>query len=178
MKYFILIADGMADFPSEQLQGRTPVEAARTPNLDRVAHDGKLGVVRTVPPDMRPDSEVSILSLLGYCPRKQPVGRAPFEAASLGVELGPQDWAFTCSLVTMDEDILIPAFKDWKGGKEVPSLFCASFPRRSLNWLKYRSPQTVLDLFEEPMSSLTLNLEEEASKDALLRWRSVSRVIT
>ena len=106
MKYFMLIADGMADWVAPALQGKTPVEAARTPNLDRIARFGKLGTVRTIPPGLRPDSEVAALSLLGYDPKVHAAGRAPLEAAGLGVPLGPEDLAFVCSLVTVDENIL------------------------------------------------------------------------
>ncbi|MEW6356161.1 MAG: cofactor-independent phosphoglycerate mutase [Planctomycetota bacterium] len=122
MKYFMLIADGMADYPVAQLQGKTPLEAARTPHLDHLSRDGKLGVVQTIPPGMRPDTETSLLSLLGYDPRKQAVGRASLEAAGFGVELGVQQVAFSCSLVTVDEEILADYSAGHIGDKEAGAL--------------------------------------------------------
>ncbi|NOZ22623.1 MAG: cofactor-independent phosphoglycerate mutase [Planctomycetes bacterium] len=118
MKYFMLIADGMADYAVEPLQGKTPLEAARTVNLDHISHDGKLGVVRTVPRGMRPDTETSLLSLLGYDPRKQRIGRAPFEAIGFGIEMQPQETAFSCNLVTADEENLADYCAGHIGDKE------------------------------------------------------------
>lgn len=122
MKYFILIGDGMADLPIAQLQQKTPLEAARTPNMDRVARNGKLGTVRTIPPGMRPDSEVSMLSLLGYDPRRHACGRAPFEAMGLGVPLASQEVAFTCNLVTVDNYVLADYCAGHIGAKEADVL--------------------------------------------------------
>ena len=122
MKYLMLIADGMADYAIEQLQDKSPLEAARTVNLDHIARDGKLGVVRTVPDGMRPDTEISLLSLLGYDPRRQPVGRAPFEAAGFGIELDAQQVAFSCNLVTVDEETLADYCAGHIGDKEAGAL--------------------------------------------------------
>ena len=101
MKYVIVIPDGAADRPTEALGGRTPFEVARIPNMDRIAAQGRLGTVQTVPPGMEPGSDVAILSLLGYDPVKSYTGRAPLEAAARGIEPGPEDWVFRCNLVTV-----------------------------------------------------------------------------
>lgn len=101
MKYIILLGDGMADRPRKDLGGRTCLQAARTPNLDQLATLGEVGMVRTVPPGFPPGSDVANLSVLGYDPRTYYTGRSPLEAASIGVQLGPDDVAFRCNLVTL-----------------------------------------------------------------------------
>lgn len=102
MKYLILIGDGMGDLPQEALGGRTPLEAAATPNMDCLAQEGLLGLTQTIPADKEPGSDTANMSLLGYDPAQYHTGRAPIEAAAMGVELGPQDIAFRCNLVTLD----------------------------------------------------------------------------
>ncbi len=101
MKYIILLGDGMADLPHADLGGKTCLQAAKTPNMDHLASRGKVGMVRTVPEGFQPGSDVANLSVLGYDPRKYYSGRSPLEAASIGVELGPEDVAFRCNLVTL-----------------------------------------------------------------------------
>lgn len=103
-KYIILVGDGMGDHPLDRLDGRTPLEAAETPNLDRLARIGLMGTVRTIPPGMEPGSDVANMSLLGYDPAVYHTGRAPLEAASMGVELEPDEVAFRCNLVFLDRD--------------------------------------------------------------------------
>ncbi len=102
MKYIILVGDGMGDFPLKELEGRTPLEAALTPGMDFVAQHGILGLVQTVPQGMEPGSDVANMSLLGYRPESQYTGRGPIEAASLGIQLRPEDVAFRCNLVTLE----------------------------------------------------------------------------
>ncbi len=101
MKYIIVIGDGMADRPMKELGGKTCLQAARTPNLDRLATSGEVGAVRTVPEGFPPGSDVANLTVMGYDPRKYYTGRSPLEAASMGVDLGPDDVAFRCNLVTL-----------------------------------------------------------------------------
>lgn len=103
MKYILLIGDGMGDVPQDSLGGKTPLEAAATPTLDRLAPASELLLVHTVPEGFPPGSDVANLSLLGYEPQEIYSGRAPLEAASLGVELGPEDTAFRCNLVQVDQ---------------------------------------------------------------------------
>ncbi len=101
MKYVVLIGDGMSDWASPELDGKTPLQAAFTPNMDRLAGEGTIGVVKTIPEGLPPGSDVANLSILGYDPAKHFTGRAPLEAASMGVELGDADVAFRCNLVTL-----------------------------------------------------------------------------
>jgi 2,3-bisphosphoglycerate-independent phosphoglycerate mutase len=106
MKYCVIIPDGMADYKLEKLSGRTPLEAARTPNLDNISSNGILGVVNTVPKNFKPGSDIACLSVLGYDPKVYYTGRAPLESASLGIELGEKDWAVRCNLITAIDGIL------------------------------------------------------------------------
>ncbi|KKO19199.1 MAG: phosphoglycerate mutase [Candidatus Brocadia fulgida] len=96
----------MADYPIDKLGGRTPVEAARTPFLDFLAQNGQLGLVRTIPGGFPAGSDVANLTLLGYSPREYYSGRAPLEAASIGIHLNESDWAFRCNFITATEDTL------------------------------------------------------------------------
>ncbi len=100
-KYIVLVGDGMADYPIEELGGKTPLQGAETPNMDRIA-SCRVGLVRTIPDGMEPGSDVANLSLLGYDPRVYHTRRAPFEAASMKVELKPDEVAFRMNLVTLD----------------------------------------------------------------------------
>jgi 2,3-bisphosphoglycerate-independent phosphoglycerate mutase len=98
-KYVIVIPDGAADEPSEALRGRTPLEAAHIPHMDRIASTGIVGRSRNVPDVFLPASDVATLSLLGYDPVQHYTGRAPLEAAAMGIKLGPGDWAVRCNLI-------------------------------------------------------------------------------
>lgn len=100
-KYILLVGDGMADYPIAELGGKTPLEVARTPNMDRIAAC-RIGLVKTIPKGMDPGSDVANLSLLGYDPKEFHTGRSPFEAASMGVKLRPDDVAFRMNLVCLD----------------------------------------------------------------------------
>jgi 2,3-bisphosphoglycerate-independent phosphoglycerate mutase len=119
VKYVVLQGDGMADEPIAELGGKTPLEAARTPNLDHMAARGILGLTRTIPRGLPPGSDVGTMSVLGYDPARYHTGRSPIEAASMGVELGPDDIAFRCNLVTLET----PA-----GGVEIMRDFAAGHP--------------------------------------------------
>lgn len=101
MKYVVLLGDGMADYPSSQLGGKTPLECALTPFLDQIAAEGTLGLVDTIPKGLTPGSDVANLSVLGYDPLENYTGRGPLEAASMGVDLGPDDIAYRCNLVSI-----------------------------------------------------------------------------
>ncbi|MBM4019820.1 MAG: cofactor-independent phosphoglycerate mutase [Planctomycetes bacterium] len=107
MKYAIVIPDGAADRPSDALGGHTPLQVARLPHMDRIAREGRLGTVRTVPEGMPPGSDVAILSLLGYDPQAGYTGRAPLEAVARGIDLAPGDWVFRCNLVTVAEEQMV-----------------------------------------------------------------------
>ena len=101
MKHVILLGDGMADWPIPALRGKTPLQAAHTPNMDRMASEGTLGLVDTIPAGFTPGSDVANLCVLGYDPTVYHTGRGPLEAASMGVELAPDEVAFRCNLVTL-----------------------------------------------------------------------------
>jgi 2,3-bisphosphoglycerate-independent phosphoglycerate mutase len=103
MKYAVLLGDGMADWAVESLGGKTPLEYAKIPNMDRIAREGTIGLIDTVPKGYKPGSDVAILSVLGYDPVTCYTGRGPLEAASMGVELVPGDLAFRCNLVTLGD---------------------------------------------------------------------------
>jgi 2,3-bisphosphoglycerate-independent phosphoglycerate mutase len=104
MKYIVLVPDGMADEPLEQLAGKTPLEVAVTPNMDRVVQSGLLARARTIPPHLAPASDVANLSILGYDPGKYYSGRAPLEAAYMGIDLAEDELAFRCNLVTVADE--------------------------------------------------------------------------
>ena len=104
MKYIVVLCDGMADEPLEELGGKTPLEAAATPNMDRLAKASEIGMVRTVPEGMAPGSDTANLSVIGYDPKKYYSGRSPLEALSIGAEMGDTDVSFRCNLVTLSEE--------------------------------------------------------------------------
>src|SRR5207302_5075763 len=97
------VPDGCADEPQESLGGKTPLQAARKPNMDRVAQLGHVGRTNNVPQSLTPASDVATLSLFGYDPLVVYTGRAPLEAAAMGISLGPNDWAIRCNLVTIED---------------------------------------------------------------------------
>ncbi len=101
-KYLILVGDGMGDAPLEELDGKTPLEAAHTVYMDQLATRGILGLTETIMPHQEPGSDVANMAILGYDPDRFHTGRAPLEAASMGVELAPDDVAFRCNLVTVE----------------------------------------------------------------------------
>src|SRR6476619_4186961 len=103
MKYLVLVPDGCADEPLAQLGGRTPLEAAHMPNLARLAAGAEVGLAQVIPPGLPPGSDVGNLAILGYDPTEYHTGRAPIEAAAMGVDLAPDEVAFRCNLVTVDD---------------------------------------------------------------------------
>lgn len=104
MKYVVIIGDGMADRPVRELNGKTPLQQAFTPHMDRLAREGIIGKVRTIPRGLYPGSDVANLSILGYNPLEFYTGRAPLEAASIGIQLHADDVPFRCNLVTLKYD--------------------------------------------------------------------------
>ena len=105
-KYCIILGDGMADEPLAELSGLTPLEAAHTPNMDYIAREGAMGLLKTVPDGFAPGSDIANLSVLGYDPTVCYTGRGALEAVSMGISLGDDDVAYRCNLVTIDNDIL------------------------------------------------------------------------
>lgn len=100
-KYFVLLMDGMADYPLEELDGKTALEYAQTPGIDQLARKAEMGAVNTVPDGYPPGSDVANMSVLGYDPATYYTGRSPFEALSMGVELEEDDVSLRCNLVTL-----------------------------------------------------------------------------
>ena len=107
MKYIILVGDGMCDYPIAELNNKTPLEYARTPHMDFLAKNGKVGLVKTIPSGMSAASDVANLGIFGYDPKVYYAGRGPLEAANLGVELKPDEVAFRCNLITASDDVLL-----------------------------------------------------------------------
>jgi 2,3-bisphosphoglycerate-independent phosphoglycerate mutase len=164
MKYVIVIPDGCADEPVDALGGRTPLQAAHLPNMDRVAALGTVGLSDNVPPSLTPASDVATLSLFGYDPLKVYTGRAPLETAAMGIHLGPYDYAVRCNLVhapdgrmrdftaghisSEDGRPLIEALQAQLGGREVAGGTIEFFPgvqyRNILVW-RGRGPANPFD---------------------------------
>jgi 2,3-bisphosphoglycerate-independent phosphoglycerate mutase len=112
VKYLCIVPDGLADRPIPELGGRTPMEAAATPNLDRWARGARIGLVQNVPDGFAPGSDVAIMSICGLDPRLYYSGRAPIEAAAMGIELGGDEVAYRCNFVTVENGIM----KDFSAG--------------------------------------------------------------
>jgi len=100
-KYAIIIPDGAADEPLGELDNKTAIEAANTPNMDQISTEGRQGLIKTIPDGMQPGSDVAQMTLLGYDPKRYYTGRAPIEAVARNVQLSPNDWVFRCNLVTI-----------------------------------------------------------------------------
>lgn len=152
MRYVLLIPDGAADEPRDELDGRTPLEAAETPNMDALAKQGCVGLVRTIPAEAEtPGSDVACLSLLGYDPRRHYTGRGPLEAISMGVDLEPADVAFRCNLVTCGDDMTM---MDYSAG-EIPTPLA----------------QELMDIVADDLGTAELRFFPGISYRHLLVWR-------
>ncbi|WP_306533811.1 cofactor-independent phosphoglycerate mutase [Geobacter sp.] len=116
MKYIVLLGDGMSDEAVKELDGKTPLQAAKTPNMDAMARRGRIGLAHTVPKGLPPGSDVANLSVFGYDPRTCYTGRSPLEAASMGVHLGPDDVAFRVNLVNLQPTRGTLVMRDYSAG--------------------------------------------------------------
>jgi 2,3-bisphosphoglycerate-independent phosphoglycerate mutase len=125
MKYAIVIPDGCADEAQDSLGGKTPLQAAHKPNMDRVARTGLVGHSNNVPPSLTPASDVATLSLFGYDPLVVYTGRAPLETAAMGIPLGPRDWAVRCNLVNIDNEEMCDFTAGHIGNDEGKALIAA-----------------------------------------------------
>src|SRR5215472_17343796 len=103
VKYVVFVPDGCADVARDELDGRTPLEAARMPRLAALARRAEVGRAAVIPGGLPPGSDVGNMAILGFDPARYHTGRAPIEAAAMGVELGPDEVAFRCNLVTLDD---------------------------------------------------------------------------
>lgn len=155
MKYVILLGDGMADYPTEKLGGKTPLECAFTPFMDQIAAEGTLGLVDTVPEGLTPGSDVATLSVLGYDPRENYTGRGPLEAASMGIPLGPNDIVYRCNLVTI-------------GDKDSPNAFMDDFTSGHITSAEAR--EIILDINKQ-MGSSQLEFFPGVGYRHLFVWR-------
>lgn len=106
MKYVVVLYDGMADYPVPALDGKTPMEVAKKPNMDFLASKGEVGLVRTVAKGLKPGSDVANMSVMGFDPMKYYTGRSPLEAASIGIDMSPSDVSLRTNLVTLSQDDL------------------------------------------------------------------------
>ncbi len=125
MKYAIIIPDGCSDLPMDELGGKTPLEVANIPNMDRVASEGLVAQTDNVPPHLPAGSEVANMTLFGYDPNQFFTGRAPIEAAAQGIQLGPDDWAVRCNLVTIVDQIMVDFTGDHISTEEAKRLLTA-----------------------------------------------------
>ncbi|PID55459.1 phosphoglycerate mutase, partial [candidate division KSB3 bacterium] len=116
MKYLILVGDGMGDYPLAEQQHKTPLELAKTPYIDALCARGELFFNQTVPPGFPPGSDVANMSLMGYNPGLYYTGRAPLEAAAMGIELGDDQYAFRCNMVTLEHRINTIIMDDFSAG--------------------------------------------------------------
>ena len=119
MKYLLILADGMADYPIPELNNKTPLQYANTPFIDSLAPRSLVGKVKTIPAGFMPGSDVANLSVMGYDPQKYYTGRSPLEAISMGVKLSATDLALRCNLVTLsdDEDYADKTMLDYSAGE-------------------------------------------------------------
>ncbi len=147
MKFCVIIPDGMADYKLETLNNRTPVEAAKTPNLDNIASNGTLGLVNTIPEGFSPGSDIACLSVLGYDPKVYFTGRAPLESASLGIKLAKNDTAVRCNLITVNDDFLV----DFSAGhisdneaKSIISFLNDSLGQNNINFYAGKSYRNIM----------------------------------
>jgi 2,3-bisphosphoglycerate-independent phosphoglycerate mutase len=115
MKYVVFVPDGCADVPLDELGGRTPLEAASMPNVAALARRSEVGLAQVIPPGLPPGSDVGNMAILGYDPATYHTGRAPIEAAAMGVELAPDEVAYRCNLVTLSDDAP-PTMVDFAAG--------------------------------------------------------------
>jgi 2,3-bisphosphoglycerate-independent phosphoglycerate mutase len=118
MKYIVIIGDGMADRPIKELNNKTPLQVAKKPNMDWLARNGIIGKIKTIPSGFHPGSDIANLNILGYNPAEYYSGRAPLEAASVGIALSEDDIAYRCNLVTLryNKDKTQAVMEDYSSG--------------------------------------------------------------
>lgn len=116
MKHVVFLGDGMGDYAYDELDGKTPLQAAATPHMDWLAQHGELGLVHTIPEGFPPGSDVGNMTVFGYDPNRYYTGRAPIEAASMGLRLGPNDIAYRCNLVRLEQQNGQTIMEDYSAG--------------------------------------------------------------
>jgi len=155
MKYVVVIADGMADYPISELDGKTPLEAFEKPIIDSLAKQALCGIVKTVPENMSPGSDVANLSIFGYDPTRFFSGRAPLEAASMGVDMGLGDVAFRCNLVTLRD----------KDGKTIMDDYSAGH-------ITTDEAEPFIKLLNEKISKKEVSFHKGVSYRHLMLWKN------
>ena len=128
MKCILILGDGMADEPIPQLGGKTPLEYAQTPNMDRMAREGACGLLHTIPDGFEPGSDIANMSILGYAPEKYYTGRGPLEALSMGTDLAPTDVAYRCNIVTVKDETMADFSAGHISSAEGAALFASLAP--------------------------------------------------
>lgn len=175
MKYLLLIGDGMADYPLEKLGGKTPLQAADTPNMDELAKKGRCGRFITIPPGMPRGSAVANLSILGYNPRICFQGRGVLEAASMGVKLDPEDVAFRCNTICVRNNKI----KSHSGGhittKEAIELIKTINHKLGTKYIKFHPGISYRHLLVLRGGKFSANVKCTAPHDAL--DRSITKVL-
>lgn len=149
MKYLLLVPDGAADLPMDDLDGKTPLQVARTPNLDRLAELGQIGGVQVTPVEMYPGSDAANMALLGYDPKRYYTGRGPVEAAAMSIPLEARDVAFRCSLISTDGERLL----DYSAGH-----------------ITTEEAQPIIELANSKLGTRYLKLFQGVSYRHILRW--------
>ncbi|NLN76082.1 MAG: cofactor-independent phosphoglycerate mutase [Armatimonadetes bacterium] len=137
MKYLLIIFDGMADEPLAELDGKTPMQVAKTPNMDRLASKGVIGAANTTPEGMSTSSDVTNMGILGFDPIKYYKGRGAIEAASLGIPMETRDAAFRMNLVSTDGEIMIDSSADHISNREAHELVETIDRKLSSNLIKF-----------------------------------------
>jgi 2,3-bisphosphoglycerate-independent phosphoglycerate mutase len=128
VKYIVVLGDGMADEPLAGLGGKTPLEFAQTPNMDRMAQEGACGMLHTIPDGFEAGSDIANMSVLGYAPEKYYTGRGPLEALSMGIDLSPTDVAYRCNIVTVKDEIMADFSAGHISSAEGAALFASLAP--------------------------------------------------
>lgn len=173
MKYILLVPDGAADEPLSDLDGKTPLEVARTPYLDDLARNGRVGAVQVTPPEMYPGSDAANMALLGYDPARYYTGRGPVEAAAMGIPMEPKDVAFRCSLISTDGETLL----DYSAGhitteeaRPIIELANQKLGTRSLTFFPGVSYRHILRWHDGPTEVLTYPPHENMGKKLADIW--------
>ena len=155
MKFVLVQADGMPDRPIKELGNRTPMEAAETPNLDKLVKLSQIGTVNHIPKGMKSGSDVGNLSILGYDPKKYFTGRSPIEAESIGIDLGPNDICYRCNLVNIIN----------KSGKEF-------MEDHSAGHIKNTASNKILDALKQELEDNEFSIYEGVSYRHILVWKN------
>lgn len=165
MKYLVVIGDGMADYPLKELGDKTPLEVAEIPNMDYIASNGLTGLLKTVPDNMGPGSDVANLSIMGYDPQRYYTGRGPLEAASMGADLKQGEVAFRCNFIYQENGVISDFNADHISTVEASELI-ESLNRSFDEYGKFYLGTSYRNLFIFPDGE-TANLESKPPHDVV-----------